>query len=113
MIDFMPQLAVLLEAGELPVIFESFIDSSTPKKCVTYASLDNRDYMTGDSLKYSAVTFRIKVWGPKLPDVIIPAKLIDTALSQNGFRRTYGNIITSDGLLQNVLIYTALAYEHI
>lgn len=46
----------------LPTYYETFIDTNTETPCITYVELSNVANEEGDTLRYSTINYRIKIW---------------------------------------------------
>lgn len=112
MIDYKPTLVNALKGiSEIPVFYESFIDSSTPVPCITYLQTVNSDYIVGDTITYSDLSFQIKVWSKSVAEIETIGQLIDTKMKSLGFTREFANQVFLEGLGQYILRYAALGYE--
>ena len=61
MIDYKPTLVNELKTIGLPVHYELFLTSKTELPCISYQEQSNISQSEGDTLRYSDITFRVKV----------------------------------------------------
>lgn len=61
MINYDETLVSILSATGLPVYYELFCDSNTPKPCITYMPADDKQGPTGNTLGYSSLQYYIKL----------------------------------------------------
>lgn len=89
------------------------ITSDTQTPCITYLELNNYDTQTGDTLGYSRIQYRVKVWGRSIKTLQTYAKQIDDALRPLGFRRISASELydINSTMMQKILGYEALALE--
>lgn len=75
----------------LPTYYELFVDDKTPIPCLTYQKIN--DYATdeGDNIRYSVMTYRIKLWTDKLSDIDTYGSQLDDYMFEAGFKRTSYN----------------------
>lgn len=61
MIDYKPDLVNELKTIGLPVHYELFLTQKTEVPCISYQEQSNVSDKEGDTLRYSDITFRIKI----------------------------------------------------
>lgn len=88
-----------------------FVDSKTSIPCITYMEVQNAADKEGDTLRYSNLSFSIKVWGKDLQTLSQYANLIDKLMFDKGFKRTNTIELWLDGIGQRQLKFEALAQE--
>lgn len=114
MINFHSQFRnLLLEAtnNEIQVYYELFKEK-TAIPCISYLENANRDTLKGDTLKYSSISYMVKIWAEDLATVLEIQNKIDAVLDENGFNRTSSNELNDDGLIMKVLNYEGTGYEY-
>ena len=89
------------------------VTSDTQTPCITYLEMNNYDTQTGDTLGYSRIQYRVKVWGRSIKTLQTYAKQIDEALRPLGFKRISANELydINSTMIQKILGYEALALE--
>lgn len=112
MIDYHSSLVSALN-NILPTHYEMALTSQTKTPCISYMELDNYVDSNGDTLGYSRLSYRIKVWGNKISDLQRYALEIDSVLRPLGFTRIssgemYDNQST---MIQKIMTFEALALE--
>lgn len=112
MIDYHASLVSTL-SEILPTHYEMVVTSDTQTPCITYLEMNNYDTQTGDTLGYSRVQYRVKVWGRSIKTLQTYAKQIDEALRPLGFKRISANELydINSTMIQKILGYEALAIE--
>lgn len=90
------------------------ITSETETPCITYLELNNYDTDTGDTLGYSRIQYRVKVWGRSIGQLQAYAGQIDEALRPLGFKRISSGELydINSTMIQKILSYEALAIEN-
>lgn len=114
MIDYDKELVEALETV-LPTHYELFLHSGLSTPCISYQEINNYDEATGDTIGYSKLIYRIKVWGNDLEVLKQKAKEIDRVLRPRGFKRTAGGGELHDNnstMIQKIMNYEALALEN-
>ena len=99
----------------LPTHYELALTPKTEIPCISWQERNN--YTTTESssnLAYSRITYTIKVWGKDLNELNYYAAEIDKTLRPIGFRRTSSGELYDihSGLIQKILTFECLAYEH-
>ena len=61
MIDYKPTLVQELKTIGLPVHYELFLKKDTELPCISYQEASNTATADGDNLRYSELTFRVKI----------------------------------------------------
>ena len=114
MIDYDKQLVLALNKI-LPTHYELVLHSGLTTPCISYQEITNYSDATGDTIGYSKIGYRIKVWGNDLEVLKQKAKEIDIALRALGFKRVSGGGELFDNnstMIQKILNYEALALEN-
>ena len=111
MFDYKPELVRQLDTI-LPTHYELFVDSNTKTPCLTYLELSNIAEQEGDTLRYSTLTFRIKIWGKADDDLYPYCSLLDDKMVELGFKRRAFNEMWVDQTQQLIFTYEALALEN-
>lgn len=112
MVDYNKQLVSAL--GEiLPTHHELVLHSGLETPCISYQEINNYAVETGDTLGYSRLVYRIKVWGNRIADLQSYAGMIDAALRPIGFKRTSTNELgdKNSTMIQKIMTYEAQALE--
>lgn len=95
----------------LPTYYELFLDSDTKTPCITYLELSNMADLEGDTMRYSTLSFRIKIWGTINDDLFGYAEDLDEVMFSLGFKRTAYNELVIDTTIQHIFTYEAVALE--
>lgn len=96
----------------LPTYYELFVDSSTQTPCITYLELTNVARQEGDTLRYSNITYRVKIWGTQEDDLYNYTSLLDKKMFELGFKRRAYNELWIDQICQLIFTYEATALEN-
>lgn len=111
MYNYDKQLVAELD-GILPTYYELFLDSSTPTPCITYIGLSNVAEQEGDTLRYSKLSYRIKIWVKQdFSNLYSYSSLLDAKMFELGFKRRAYNELWIDDLCQLIFTYEATALE--
>lgn len=112
MINYHKNLVTALKTI-LPTYYELRLQSGTKTPCISYIELNNIDDKTGDTLGYSRVSYRVKVWGNDIGILQQYAQQIDKTLRPLGFQRVSCNELydTNSTMIQKILVYECLALE--
>jgi len=111
MIDVSKTLVTELSKCGLPVYYELFVNSNTTVPCITYIEQNNSDLANGDTISYSNIAFQVKVWSKQVSDFYTYGALIDAAMKDMGYTRTFANPLFINNLGQFILRYEAIGYE--
>ena len=87
MIDYKPTLVSELETLGLPVHYELFINKDTEVPCISYQEGLNITHKDGDTLGYSYINFRIKIWAKRESEIAQYSLAIDSLMRGLGFDR--------------------------
>lgn len=112
MYNFKSELVSLLDEI-LPTYYELFVDSSTETPCITYIESNNTADKEGDTLRYSNLSYNIKLWGNDYAELTDYASQVDKALYAIGFKRTFSEELTYGTQIQLIFTYQAMAVENI
>lgn len=96
----------------LPTYYELFLDNSITTPCLTYLEISNVPDKEADTLRYSTISYRIKLWHKDGVEVDQYIKEMDKLLYSLGFKRVAYNILWTDDLCQRIFTYQALACEN-
>lgn len=114
MIDYNKEVVAALSAI-LPTHYEMALHSGLSTPCYSYQEINNYSVTEtlGASVGYSRLTFRVKVWGNDLAQLMHYAQLADAALRPLGFKRTAATELydNNSAMIQKILTYEALASE--
>lgn len=111
MIDYKPTLYEELCSLGLPVEYELFLTKDTQLPCISYQEGLNVADREGDTLGYSYVQFRIKIWAREEKTIAQYSLLIDSLMRKLGFTRITTSELWLDGIGQNLLVYRGLGKE--
>lgn len=113
MIDYKPTLVSQLEtATGLDVYPENFIDASIETPCITYLEISNVSTIEGDTMRFSRIGIRIKLWGSDYEELNPYMLLLDNKMKNLGFTRTsYNELWSGEKQLQMIFKYEATGYE--
>ena len=62
MVDFDKLIVSRLRELSLPVYYDYCLDETNEAPCISYYQYDNNAYANGDTLGYSKIIYKIKVW---------------------------------------------------
>lgn len=113
MIDYHNQLVAALETI-LPTHYEMTLHSGLTTPCISYMETNNRVEANGDTLGYSYITYRVKVWGNNISELQNYSKAIDAVLRPLGFTRIAAGELydNNSSMIQKILTYEAHALEN-
>ena len=109
MIDFHREVVDALSAV-LPTHYEMTLTASTKTPCISYMEANNYETHTGDSIGYSRLAYKVKVWANNIAVIQRYALAVDNAM------RTIGFVRTSSGELydnESAMIQKIMNYERI
>ena len=114
MFDYKTVLAEQLETI-LPTYYELFPDSSTKTPCLTYIENNNRADEESDNLRYSTLSYQIKIWGKVLEyeELMGYANELDELMYSLGFKRVSYNELSYDNLIQLIFRYEGKGWEYL
>lgn len=112
MVDYHSGLVSALETV-LPTHYELNLHSGLPTPCISYQETNNYDHKTGDTLGYSYVSYRVKVWANDIATIQKYALMIDKVLRPIGFKRVSSGELhdKTSTMIQKIMTYEALALE--
>lgn len=112
MIDYDKELVSALNTV-LPTYYELILHSGISTPCISYQEINNYIVNNGDTLGYSKIYYRIKVWGNDIQVLQEKSKEIDIVMHQLGFQRvSSGELFDNQStMIQKILDYEALALE--
>ena len=87
MLDYKPTLVNELKAIGLPVHYELFLSKDTEVPCISYQEGNNITHKDGDTLGYSYITYRIKIWSKRVSEIAQYSLEIDSLMRELGFER--------------------------
>lgn len=98
----------------LPTYYELMLNSSIKTPCISYIGLNNYAHANGDTLGYSKVSYRIKVWGNDISLLLGYASQIDEKLRPMGLTRvSCGELYDREStMIQVIMTYEGLALEN-
>lgn len=118
MVDYHKNFTLLLASAiaetaiNAPIYYEFFKDRvSIP--AVSYYESNNTSSLIGDTVKYSEITYRIKIWSYEIEEIQTLAQAIDATLLKNGFKRTFATEMVDEEtkLPYKVIDYKGIGYE--
>lgn len=112
MFDYKPVLVEHLNTI-LPTYYELFVDSSTETPCLTYLEINNRADEESDNLRYSTLSYQIKIWGTQLSSLMEYATKLDEVMYELGFSRKSYNELSYNNQCQLIFRYEAKAKEYL
>ena len=112
MIDYHKSIVDALSAV-LPTHYEMALTANTKTPCISYMELNNYETHTGNSIGYSRISYRVKVWATSIALIQQYALLVDIALREIGFIRTSSGELydNESAMIQKVMNYERLALE--
>lgn len=96
----------------LPAYYELFMDSDTEFPCITYLEISNTAEAEGDTLRYSSISFRIKLWGEDYAELTQYIEPLDNLMFSLGFTRISYNELVESGMSQLIFTYEGMALEN-
>lgn len=113
MIDITTQVVARLNTV-LPCVYELFLDKSAPIPCISYQQTTNLEEATGNTLGWSLISFRIKIWATSVEELTEYAIQIDDAMAVLGeFTRTQtADLTLNNNLLCRLMDYQILVHEN-
>lgn len=112
MVDYNTRLVTALKKV-LPTHYELSLTGKEKTPCITYIERNNYDYMSGDTVGYSKISYTVKVWGTDIAELNKYMLMIDVVLRPIGFARTSAQPLgdRNSTMIQQIMTYEALAYE--
>lgn len=112
MIDYHTNLVSALREI-LPVHYELALTKGTQTPCISYQEINNYVAVNGDTIGYSRLSYRVKVWGNDLGQLQHYAQEIDRVLRPLGWTRTASGELydINSTMIQKILTYEAQALE--
>lgn len=89
------------------------LHSGLATPCISYMELNNYDYMSGETVGYSRISYQVKVWGNNIADLQKYAIQVDSVLRPLGFKRLSTNELydMQSTMIQKIMTFEALALE--
>ena len=112
MLDYKPTLVSELKTLGLPVHYELFLKQDTELPCISYQEGNNITHKDGDTLGYSYITYRVKIWAKTAKVIAQYSVEIDKLMRKLGFERISTSELWMDGIGQNLLTYRGLGLEN-
>ena len=91
MLDYNPDVVSELKSLGLPVHYELFLKQNTEVPCISYQEGNNYAERDGDTLRYSRLTYKIKIWARDKKTIARYSILIDEKMRELGFTRISTN----------------------
>ena len=110
MVDYKTQITSLLNTI-LPTYYEYFLGDDITLPCITYIESDNAVRVDGDTMRYSYLTFTIKLYAYTVADIATYGPEIDEALKSAGFERLSSNEMKVNSQIVKIMNYRATALE--
>ena len=110
MVDFSTRLKTELEKI-LPTYYENFVGEDIAYPCITYVPTTNYSYIEGDTIRFSKLTYNVKLGGNDYSALMTYINTIDLAMKKIGLNRTNYNELCFDGLFQLVFKYEGTGFE--
>lgn len=97
----------------LPTHYELTLTSRTTTPCISYQEMNNAVHLSGDTVGYNRLAYRIKVWGNDIAIIQKYALEIDKALRPLGWKRTSSGELhdKQSTMIQKIMTYEALELE--
>lgn len=96
----------------LPTYPELYLDGNQDIPCITYQIIQNYEQEKGNTLGYSVITVRVKVWAITYSDMVGYCEAVDDSLAALGhFSRTSVGELTDGDLLCWIMDYSILLSE--
>lgn len=110
MVDFSTRLTASLETI-LPTYYEHFVGEDITYPCITYLPANNYSYIEGDTMRFSKLTYTIKLWGNDYKQLMSYINTLDLKMKKIGLKRTNYNELCFDGLFQLIFRYEGTGFE--
>lgn len=112
MINYHAELVKALDTI-LPTHYEMTLTADTETPCISYMELNNSSSTLGETMEYSNITFRVKVWDIDIAEIQKYALMVDNVLRPLGFRRTASVELydRNSAMIQKVMTYEGLGKE--
>lgn len=113
MIDYHKQLRDALSTV-LPAHYEMQLTSKTKTPCISFMETNNFVSSSGDTLGYSRLAYRVKVWANDIELIQKYALEVDKVLRPLGWTRiSSGELYDPNStMIQKIMTYEALALEN-
>lgn len=111
MIDYAPTLIEEYALNSINLIHYTVADSNTKYPCITYRENNNTDYLIGDTMIYSELSFVIEVWDKQISVIQQYTLTIDEIMKGLGFKRNSMTEQWIDDLGRKILIYDSIGIE--
>ena len=113
MIDTKQEFVAALQSTGYDVYYEAFYQPVN-RPCITYKEVDNFENQKGDTLKYSKVSYQIKLYVKSVQEMDTASSAIDEALDEIGYDRyfTLEDVDNNDYLVK-VFRYEADVREYL
>lgn len=96
----------------LPTYYELFLDKSAAIPCISYIPNDNRVDVQGDTMGYSYVSFKVKLWAKTVEDIETYSPQIDDIMREMGYVREQITELSADGVICRIMVYQGLGKEY-
>lgn len=112
MIDYHKSIVDALSAV-LPTHYEMALTANTKTPCISYMEANNYEAHTGDSIGYSYISYKVKVWATSIALIQQYAQEVDNAMRAIGFKRTSSGELydNESAMIQKIMNYEALSLE--
>lgn len=111
MIDYKPLLIRELNAI-LPTYYELFVDSTTETPCITIMESNNSAQEEGDNIRFSLISFNIKIWADDLNVIAEKGMELDQKMFELGFSRISYTELWMGNQCSAIFRYEILANEN-
>lgn len=101
---------LLKEATRADVYYEVFT-KKTATPCVSYMEVNNSVYASGDTMRFSNISFQVKVWSSTILEANAIASDISSHLEANGFRQVSSQDLYDGNEIMKVMRFNAIGYE--
>lgn len=113
MVCYKKQFIALLEEAvgeDANIIYDSFVEEEqTP--CVSYLEIANISTADGNTVRYSRITFQVRIWDTAVGVVEDLAETIDDTLVSNGFSRVYATDLKDGDFIVRVIQFQGNGFE--
>lgn len=110
MVDYSKRLTTELEKI-LPTYYELFLGEDITYPCITYLPTNNYSYIEGDTMRFSKLSYNIKLWGNDYKQLMSYINTLDLAMKKVGLKRTNYNELCFNGLFQLIFKYEGTGFE--
>lgn len=98
----------------LPTYLEQFLDDTAKIPCISYSITRNQEMNQGNTVGYSMINARIKIWAKRMEELCSYSESVDNAMAELGhgrFIRSMVGDLNDNDLICRILDYAILLPE--